>query len=460
MMNILSNKKIQWIIAIVAPLLFLVMPNTELFTPALAKFFCVTLIGILALLFELTEPAIVGLYFIFAYTMTGIVPLADALGTFGSGIVMQTICCFLIVEVVGNTKLLDRLAYNLILVTGGSYIGIFLGLSLIGIVFSILIPSATVSMIVLFIGLGIIKGLDITPKSNMAAGIIVMSGMAVACAQHYLYSATGVGVPLSMLEGVFEGFKISYLEIIFHNLIMIPEIFIVGFILSKLFKPEKEINSKEYFRGKLAELGAWTTEEKKVIVVLIATFLFFVTNKWHGMDMTFGFLGACILFYLPFINVGKKENIQKVNVSVLLIMVGCMLIGSAGAACGIKEFITGIIAPLLQSENSFLFVAMTWISGVLANMMMTPLALMTTLTIPLAEIGQSIGINPAVVAYTLSHCADYVFFPYESTSFLILYGLGMMNMKQFIKSATTLTIVGGILTVVLGGIYWMAIGLI
>lgn len=455
-----NTKKMQWLIAILAPLLVLLVPKTEIFTPLLAKFFCVTLIGILALLFELTEPAIVGIYFIFAYAFTGIVPLNNALATLGSGIMMQTICCFLIIEVVGNTSLLDRLAYNLIIKTGGSYMGIFMGLSLIGIVFAILIPSATVSMIVLFIGVGICKGLDIKPKSNMAAGIIMMAGLSVTCAQHYLYSATGVGVPLAMLEQTFPGFKVSYLQIIFNNIVMLPEIFVVGFILSKMFKPEKEISSKEYFKGKLSELGEWTENEKKVMGVLVVTFLFFITNKWHGLDMTYGFIGACILFFLPFIKVGKKENLQKVSVNILLVISGCMLIGTAGAACGIKEFITMIIQPLLKSGNSFVFVAMTWISGVVANMIMTPLALMTTLTIPLAEIGQTIGIDPAVVAYVLSHTADYVIFPYESTSFLIMYGFGMMSMKQFIKSATTLTIVGGILTIAVSGVYWMLLGLI
>ena len=48
-----------------------------------------------------------------------------------------------IVEIVSNTSLLDRLAYNLIMKTGGSYAGIFMGLALIGIVFGVLIPSAS-----------------------------------------------------------------------------------------------------------------------------------------------------------------------------------------------------------------------------------------------------------------------------------------------------------------------------
>ena len=63
-----------------------------------------------------------------------------------------------------------------------------MGLALIGIVFGVLIPSASASMIVLFLGMGICKGLDIKPYSNMAAGIIAMAGFAVVCAQHYLYS--------------------------------------------------------------------------------------------------------------------------------------------------------------------------------------------------------------------------------------------------------------------------------
>ena len=458
-MNTTTKKTIEWVIALIVPIFILLIPNNEVFTTLLAKFFCVTLIGIFILLFELAEPAIVGIYFIFAYSLTGIVELSSALATFSSGIVLQIICCLLIVEIVSNTSLLDRLAYNLIMKTGGSYAGIFMGLALIGIVFGVLIPSASASMIVLFLGMGICKGLDIKPYSNMAAGIIAMAGFAVVCAQHYLYSATGVGVPLALLENVIENFSVNYLQIFSNNIVMIPEIFIVAFVLTKLFKPEQSISSKEYFRKKLDDLGSWKDEEKKSIVVLVCMFMFFVTNKWHGLDLTYGFVGACILFYLPFINVGRKENLKGVSIDIILVVGGCMLIGTAGAAAGIKEFITVIVAPLLQGGNTVVFVAVAWLSGVIANMLMTPLALMTTLTIPLAQIGQTIGIDPVVVAYILSHTADYVLFPYESTSFLIMYGLGMMSMKQFVKAAGTLTLIGGILTVGLSSVYWLFLGI-
>ena len=117
-MNTTTKKTIEWVIALIVPIFILLIPNNEVFTTLLAKFFCVTLIGIFILLFELAEPAIVGIYFIFAYSLTGIVELSSALATFSSGIVLQIICCLLIVEIVSNTSLLDRLAYNLIMKTG------------------------------------------------------------------------------------------------------------------------------------------------------------------------------------------------------------------------------------------------------------------------------------------------------------------------------------------------------
>lgn len=293
----------------------------------------------------------------------------------------------------------------------------------------------------------------------MSAGIIFISGLSVMCAQHYIYSSTGIAVPLSLLEQSFPEFALSWLQIFTANIVMLPEIFIMIFILLKLFKPEENINSKSLFQQKLADLGTWTVEEKKCIFVLSMMFVFFVTNRWHGFDLTYGFIGACVLFYLPFINIGKKENIEKINISVILVICGCMLIGTAGTAAGITQFVSTLIAPLLQSGNHFIFIAATWFSGVLANIIMTPMALMTTLTIPMAQIGQNIGIDPSVIAYTLQHTADYVIFPYESTFFLIMYGFGMMTMKQFIKGAAALTIVGGVLTIGLCGIWWTVLGL-
>ena len=201
--------------------------------------------------------------------------------------------------------------------------------------------------------------------------------------------------------------------------------------------------------------------KKKSIVVLVCMFMFFVKIKkvitdketYESKTLVLANGGSGRMLGIP------GENLKGVSIDIILVVCGCMLIGTAGAAAGIKEFITVIVAPLLQGGNTVVFVAVAWLSGVIANMLMTPLALMTTLTIPLAQIGQTIGIDPVVVAYILSHTADYVLFPYESTSFLIMYGLGMMSMKQFVKAAGTLTLIGGILTVGLSSVYWLFLGI-
>ena len=50
-------------------------------------------------------------------------------------------------------------------------------------------------------------------------------------------------------------------------LVLLP--FIMAFIITKLMKPEKPINGKAYFQQQLKDLGKMTTNDKKVLVILL-----------------------------------------------------------------------------------------------------------------------------------------------------------------------------------------------
>ena len=121
-----------------------------------------------------------------------------------------------------------------------------------------------------------------------------------------MFSATGVGVPLALLENVIENFSVNYLQIFSNNIVMIPEIFIVAFVLTKLFKPEQPCYSYKYY----------------CIPPL----------KERRNNHSNKLLDSCCC--LPFINVGRKENLKGVSIDIILVVCGCMLIGTAGAAAG------------------------------------------------------------------------------------------------------------------------------
>ena len=86
----------------------------------------------------------------------------------------------------------------------------------------------------------------------------------------------------------------------------------MGFIITKICKPEKTIDGKAYFIQRQSELGSFTSDEKKTLIVLLVFMLYLFTYRWHKLDMVYGFVLAPLLLYLPIFNVATKEDLMTV----------------------------------------------------------------------------------------------------------------------------------------------------
>lgn len=70
------------------------------------------------------------------------------------------------------------------------------------------------------------------------------------------------------------------------------------------------------------------------------------------------------------------------------------------------------------------------------------------------------GYDPLVFAYAVNAVSEAIIMPYEYVPYLIVYGFGMISMKEFIKWNIIRSAIFfvGFLTVLVG--YWSIIGLL
>jgi len=70
-----------------------------------------------------------------------------------------------------------------------------------------------------------------------------------------------------------------------------------------------------------------------------------------------------------------------------------------------------------------------------------------------------LGLSPIPFAYAVSASTEAIIFPYEYVPYLIVFGFGMMSMKDFIKINILRSVVffGGYLLLLVP--YWLLIGL-
>lgn len=443
----------KWLFAFMVPIVLWFLPMSADVTPEIRKFLVVTVWAILMFMFELLDTAIVSLAMIFGYVLFQVVPVETALSAWTNTTVWMAIASFIIVNVVQKTKLLERLAYSLVILTGGSYLGILFGIATMSIIFCLLVASTVTSMILMAIAYGLCRALKLEP-GKASAGIMLTSIICFVEATNFLYVPQCIGLSASVV-----GVSVDYLTILKHNWVFIPLVYLMAFVISIVFKPEQSIGGRDIFIEKRMALGAMERDEKKTLAVLVAMVIYLFTVPWHGFDMVYGFIFGTVLLFIPHIGVGSPEDIEKVNIGTIIFFVSCMAIGSVGGAVGIGDLLAKISVPLLEGQSIYVFSALIWIIGVICNFFMTPLALMTIMGGPFGAIAANLDISGYPVAYLLSFAGNNLLFPYENTLFLICFTFGMVKMKDFIKIGFIKMLVCLAYTLIIGVTYWNILGL-
>ena len=445
----LKSKLIRWIICLL-PLLLYLVPVTDTFTAPMRSFFALTLVMILCLCLGQIDMMITAFAIPFVYYMAGLLPMAEALSSYAGGIVWIGAACFILVNTLQRIGLMSRIAYWVIYRTGGTYRGFCFGMLIVGIVLNIIAPAPQVATVMFFLCASICREFGMK-TGRTTAGIMCASVVACNTTQLFLYMPTQQGVSLAIV-----GEEMTWITYLIQNVVFIPLVLLMCFLLTIILPKDEDFNGKDYFRMKLAEMGKVTTQEKITAVILVIFVAFLLTTTYTGFPIEYGFVTVPVVLFIA--GVGKTEDIVKVNFGVLLMIGGCMCIGSAAAAVGAGQWIASVLMPLLNGMNEYVFIFFSYVFGVVMNFLMTPMAAMSSLSQPLADIAVSLDVSTR--ASMLAFCAglEQFILPYEIGSLVTMFSLGYVTMKDFMKFGLVkmIVITVGMLALVIP--YWMLLG--
>lgn len=445
---------ISWAVTILVPVVLLLIPTSETYTSQLRIFFALTICAILMFAFDQVHSAIPALLLPLAYALTGLVPFGTAMAPWTQPVVWIVFGCFLIAAIYDRVGILRRVAYWAIVRTGATYKGIIYGFFLAGLILNLLVPSAWVCMVFLALGRSICEAFRLG-KSRAACGIYMSAILGYMEAQLFVYAPTQVGVALGA-----AGIQVSYFDFLKQNIALVPLFVILCLMIPRLMKPEQEINGRVYFQAEYEKLGRMTGDEIKCLVVALLLIVFLFTTQFHGLDPVYGFLVAPAILFFPGMRVAKKEDFAGVNLSTLVFVGGCMAIGSVANAVGAGQFIANALTPILSSTGAYGFTLLSYVFGFVINFALTPLAAMTALSAPLADIANGLGVNPAPVLYSYVLGLDNLLLPYESGMHLVAFSFGGMYLKDFAKLMGVKALVMLAYLAVIGIPFWMLIGLL
>lgn len=420
------QKNMKWALSVALPAaLYILLPESAVITPKVRMFLAITSWAVLMFCFELLDNAITALSLSIAYAITEILPFGKAFGGWSGTVVWQCFGIFIFINMMKRTSVLKRFAYTVLSVTGGSYMGILMGLTIFAVCFH------NFAFAGLALAYGIVEVLELG-RSRAAAGILLSMAMAFGDARNFLYYPSGVGISGAAANTVTE-VAVNYITTLQHNIPWIAFPFLMTFIIGKLMSPEKALNGKAYFMEEKKKLGPMSADEKKVVSIFLLMMLYMFTTSIHGMSMVYGFIIFPLLLYLPGLDVGTKDDIAKVNLPLLIFISGCISIGTAAAAVGAGQIVSDVFTPVMAGQSNYVFAGLVFLAGYVANIFMTPVALMNLLTPPFTQISLDMGITAYPVIYLLKHASTHVLFPFENTTILFAYSFGAISMGNFVK---------------------------
>lgn len=426
---------IKWAAAIIIPLCFQLIPVNDIFTEPMRAFLVATSFVLSLAAFELMPNFLVGMLLPLMYVILGACDTPTALGAWsGNFMAFMIIGGMVFANALDESGLLNRVVVWAGSKCKGRFTQLLLMLLVAGL-FIMLITFTNGWMVTLVLCYGVVKALHLEhTKEGML--IMIVGQIVSTTALNFLYSPMNVALVNTGAQMIDPNFNMVWWAPIVYNFPLLVINVICIFVFIKLYKPEKVLKGgKEYFEAEYNKLGPVTTKEKKAIALTIILFAYILTQPLHGLDINWGFIVIPVLFFIPGMNVATKEkSLDTVSLGFIIFIVSCMGIGTVGGAVGIGGAISTYITPWLEGVPIPVFLFLCIIFGIVMNMLMTPVAMLSMFPGPLAALGTGLGIAYAgLPALAMFFANDMVFFPYENGYLLILFGFGVMSMKEFMK---------------------------
>lgn len=428
-----------------------------------SMFFIITVFGVLLWCFSLIPDSITGLLLPALYVIFKVTTPNIAFKPWTSTIPWLVLAAMLMSTMLNETGVARRIAIWSIAKFGKTFATILLGITLAGIIITPFIPSV-IAKIVIFniITMGLIETLGYKAKS-LEAILLTLAGF-FAISTFRLGFATGdsgIIIGLNYAQQV-TGQTLTWTQYLIHNL---PYIFCYTFgslgVLILFTKNTEPLTreKKELLQKRYLDLGRIKDKEKKAFIMMGIALIFMTTESIHKVNSAWILVVLSTLFFVPKIDLLNNDSLKKINLLPLLFIVGAMSIGAVASETQAINIIKDFLQPFFKG-NTFSIITVSYISGILLNFLLTPLAAMSSFTMPLIQLGIENNINPYVMTYIFQVSLDQYLLPYEFAGLLLVYTSGYVSLSTLVKILIVRMFLG--LAILLGIAYpwWNILGII
>jgi solute carrier family 13 (sodium-dependent dicarboxylate transporter), member 2/3/5 len=416
---------------------------------------------------EAAPVAVTALLPLVIFPATGTMSMAEAAAPFANTSIFLFMGGFMIALALEKHKLHERIALNLIKLTGTSGNGVILGFSLATGILSMWISNTATAMMMLPIALSVIELLKNARNSSIemdkrerhfALGLLLCIGYMASIGG----MATVIGTPPNT---VFAGFAKQFynndMEFGKWMLIGVPVALLLGtscylLVVHILFPNQlnKIAGAEELIQQKLHALGKLGKAEKRVLVVFFATAMGWILqtpiNRWTDAeilnDTNVAMCGGILMFLVPVSFQSSQfllhwDDTKRLPWSILLLFGGGICLAKGMESTGVITTIGNVLVASSTIGKWTLLLTVISITVVLTELM-SNVALVTIFIPVVFAVAEGFGINPILLGLPVTFAASSGYmFPISTPPNAIVFASGYIKMKEMIRAGLLLDLV-------------------
>lgn len=392
------------------------------------------------------------LIFLFTCLVFALSPKEIIFSGFSSSAFWLVFSGMLIATAIKNVNLNNRFFNFFSIIKNISYLKLLIFISIFCLIFSFLMPSSVVRVVLLVpLAITIAKALGFEENDKGYIGILLTF---ILCTSIPAFTILPANVPNMILGGLTK--EIYDFELLFSHYLL-SNFFVLGFLKNIIivaliylfFKDEVKNNKLE------KQNSSYSRNEKIVMITLSIMLLFWLTDFIHKISPSvIAMIGVLFLAY-PSINIIKSKDINSINFSSLIFVAAIISLGSIVANNEfIKQSLLSIINLYTPSEYELLdYIKITTLmslSGVIITQPTIP-AIFTPMAEHLSSIS-SFSLNEIFMMQVAAF--SNVYFPFQAPPLAVGLALSGMKQKHMLKVVLILAIVTIIFLYPLE-FYWM-----
>lgn len=462
--NIISANTLKWIFSLAFPTVvyFLVDPEIHAKLPL---FFAFTAWAITVWALEIVPAIPAAVTLTLLYVLGDVAPAKLVYAPWSSFLPWLCFAALVLGNALEETGLAKRIALRLIMLVGASFKRTVIALMLTGIGMAFVLPDI-MCRVILFVAIahGLALALELDPKSRMSSALL-MAGFFAGTAPGYSF-LTGTEMSLIMRSistpvlGAISWGEFAIANFPFGMLYCALSAAICIYIIPGKEKLPDEDHLKGIVQSHLAEMGPMSMTEWKLLGLLIVAITGLLTENIHGLTGTFVYSLLAMSVYLPVMGISKPESVRGLNVGFILFIVTCLGIGAVARFLAADKWLASLILPLLHDLPTSVSVLSAYLTSVSMNFLLTPLAAVSSMTAPMIEIANALGINPKPMLYAFLYGLDQYIFPYEYALYLYVFTTGYITARHMFKALAIRIVLTGIGIMALQVPYWKMIGIL